>query len=138
MGIEWDEDLTTSIPIVDNQQQNILTKTNGFLEAVEDGKGELENANAIQLLKDCANSYFSTQEKYMLENGYSEYELHKAEHEKYVKVFEILENEYKEQVSSLDLVKKIETTLLHYWTEHVPTFDKPLAGFLRDNVENLI
>lgn len=130
--------MTTSIPLVDTQHQNILTKTNKFLEAMNEGRGELEAANAIKLLKDCADSHFSTQGKYMLENGYPKYELHKADHEKYVKVVGILENEFTTQGSSSDLAKKIETTLLHYWTEYVPTFDKPLAGFLRDNVEKLI
>ena len=138
MRIEWDEDLTTSIPLVDTQHQNILIKTNEFLEAMNEGRGELEAANAIKLLKDWADSHFSIQEKYMLENGYPKYELHKADHEKYVKVVGLLENEFKAQASSSYLVKKIETALLHYWTEHVPKFDKPLAEFLRDNIEKLI
>ena len=138
MGIECNEELTTGIPLVDTQVQKILLKTNEFLKAVDNGKGELETSSAIKLLIDCTDSHFSMQEKYMLENGYPEYELHKADHEKYVKVVGILENEFTSQGSSEDLVKKIEATLLHYWTEHVPAFDKPLAEFLRDNAENLI
>ena len=138
MDIKWEEDFNTNIPVVDNQLKKIHGQIIEFLGAVKTGKGELETRSVIGQLKDWQISNFSIQEKYMLENGYPKYKIHMAAHKKYIKVIEVLDNEFIEQGASKELAKKIEKTMIHFWEDHVTHYDKPLAQFLKENVENLL
>ena len=127
----WSDDLATGIPWIDTQHKNIITRANDFLDAVSQGRGKKEIDKAVKLLETFAYTHFETENKYMLQYKYPDYKLHKAQHEKYIKVIETLKMEYDIQVLSPDFIRKIKTVLLSYLQNHIEKFDKPLADFLR-------
>lgn len=136
MKIEWSDDLSTNIPLIDIQHKNLITKINEFLQAVSRGRGQKEIAKAISIFEEFVNSHFETEEKSMLQYKFPDYKLHKNQHEKFIKVVESLRIEY--DVNKLtsnfdksDFVRKIKTVLLSYLQDHISKLDKPLALYLR-------
>ncbi len=83
MESQWTEDLATNIPVIDTQHKKIITRTNEFLRAVSQGRGQKEIETAVKILEGFAQSHFETEEKFMLQYKFPDYKLHKTQHQNY-------------------------------------------------------
>ena len=138
MEIEWTENLATNILWIDMQHKYIFTKMKDFINAITAGKDELEIQIIINLVELITNAHFETEESYMLKYDYTDYKLHKTDHEKLTEIIEHIKDESNERGIYSGFTKNIKSVLFQYLTEHIPKFDKPLADFLRksENVSN--
>ena len=68
----------------------------------------------------------------MREYNFPDRESHKTDHEKLGIIIEQLRDEYNKHGISSKFTDEVKSTLIQYWTEHIPKFDKPLAAFLKN------
>jgi hemerythrin len=80
MPIEWNDDLKTGIPIIDEQHQELIVMLNR-LGRLKCGKDCF--LDALTELQEYVNTHFKTEEDYMVLINYHEYNEHKSCHDKF-------------------------------------------------------
>lgn len=81
MPIEWNDDLRTGIPVIDQQHQELLVMLNR-LGRFRCGTEDL--LETFTELENYVNNHFQSEEDYMIEIKYPDFSEHKACHDKFV------------------------------------------------------
>lgn len=126
--LEWKDEYCTGIDSIDQQHRKLVNLINQLQTAVDYSTGEEFEREALNELVDYTKSHFGYEEKLMSDNGYPDYEPHKAEHEKMIgKVNEVL-SEYEQ---NHELAIRHALAFLKDWLiNHINGTDKAYSSFL--------
>ena len=132
MAIEWKEDLAINVKEVDDQHKELFIKVNDLFTACNAGKGKENIDNVIKYLQDYVVLHFSSEEKLQKQNNYPQYEVHKAQHEQFVRDFLALKDKIdKNGVTGLTIVQ-LNQVLVDWLINHIRKSDKALGIFLKE------
>ena len=92
------------------------------------------------------NDHFLTEERFMRRYNYPGYDSHNAEHLKFSRYYETLKKDYILRIcktpeksllsqSGLSLDTVTKSVLVSYWRDYIPSFDKPMAEYLRTKMK---
>jgi len=133
MGIEWTEDLSTSIETIDNQHRELFRRVNILLDACGQGKGRDEVGRVIGFFEDYVITHFSAEERIMTEAAYPWYDVHKAEHEHFIGKIKDLKKQFLADGAGLHVVLLTVSTAVSWLANHIRKTDKALGEHLRIN-----
>ena len=128
--ITWtQEEFGTNVSETDQQHQQLFQLLNTLHKTLSDSEPNVISKHLDEFI-DFTVSHFQTEERLMQENGYPDYEAHKLEHDKLVKMFvELLKGFHEEG----DNLSQASTIFIKDWlTQHIPNRDKPYGPFLND------
>lgn len=131
MGIVFTDDLKTNVLKIDMQHQELFKITNQLLDACKEGKGTEVVANVINFLENYVKTHFATEERFMLEFNYPEYNFHKIQHEHFIKKTQDLKSAFEKDGPSLSFTINVSSTVVNWLVNHIRTVDRELANFLR-------
>ena len=126
--LEWKDEYSVGIDSIDQQHRRLVNLINQLHTAVSYSTGEEFEREALDELVDYTKTHFSYEEGLMEQNGYPDFEPHKAQHEQMIqKVNEVLA-EYKEDQ---DAAMKDALDYLSDWLiNHINGTDKEYSSFL--------
>jgi len=130
--IQWDDSLSVGVEAIDNQHRNWIERYNSAAEAVE---AKLEAAHVIKtlgFLVDYTEEHFSTEEKYMTENGYPGLAEHKAKHDELKKTLADLVRDLEEEGATRPLTDAMETLLGNWLAKHIRDVDMAFGAFVKE------
>jgi hemerythrin-like metal-binding protein len=78
--IIWNNELETSIPIVDEQHQNLVMLINDLFDAMNNGKSKEVLGEILQELINYSVEHFTTEEDLMRKVNFSGFDTHFKEH----------------------------------------------------------
>ena len=135
--IEWNDKYLTGIKIIDFQHIKIFQAVNCLNCACENMKPKENILRLIDYLDYYATTHFDTEEKYMLENGYENFEYHKKRHEEFRLIYYKIKDNYFYQKNEPVYVLAIHLTqtLVEWLDYHMVNEDRDLTEFLRGKVE---
>ncbi|MCX7770180.1 MAG: bacteriohemerythrin [Proteobacteria bacterium] len=131
MGIMFSDDLKTNIVSIDLQHKELFRITNELLDACRQGKGTEFVSNVIDFLEKYVKTHFATEEKYMQDYNYTEYNFHKIQHEIFMRKVDDLKNEFYKNGPSLSFTVTVSSTIVNWLSNHIRNVDGELAKFLR-------
>jgi len=131
MNIQWTDDLETGFARIDEQHKELLKKVDDLLTACQNGHGKEAVADTIKYLERYIKEHFRDEERVQKENAYPEYNVHKLEHEKFLKDFEELKADFEKEGASLPLVVTTNRVVVTWLMNHIKKTDKALAEYLR-------
>jgi len=131
MTIEWTQDLSVGVDIIDEQHKELFHKINVLLEACQAGKGKQAIAEVIQFLEDYVIAHFQMEEQCMLANEYPYYSAHKELHAKFMEDFCDLKEKFRSQGANLALLSLTNRVVVEWLVNHIGKVDKALGEFLR-------
>ncbi|MCP4254771.1 MAG: hemerythrin family protein [Candidatus Scalindua sp.] len=82
--IEWDKEHSLGLSIIDEEHKKVIEIINRIIVAKQRDNYPEEIEAMLHEMIDYAWSHFKTEESYMLEFNYSEYQYHKEEHYDFV------------------------------------------------------
>jgi hemerythrin len=124
--IEWNDDLLTNIPHIDDEHKNLVLLLNKLHHAVSQGKGqEAINPVLIELTR-YAQTHFKHEEDYMQERNYPEFEAHRKEHLEFMEKVKDFEKQYKN--GEISTLVPIIIFIIGWIMQHVSQVDKKLEG----------
>ena len=126
--IEWSDDYSVGLDSIDRQHKKLLSLINQLQTAVEYSTGEEFEREALDALVDYTKTHFTYEEGLMKDNGYPDYEPHKAQHEKMVKHVEEVLAEF-EKDKDTAMTNAIEF-LKDWLINHINGTDKQYSEFL--------
>jgi hemerythrin len=128
---EWQNNYNTDILEIDNQHKNLVRIINKFHDAMLIGKEKEILSVIVQQLFDYIKIHFSTEENYMVEFNFTDYEQHKKEHDDFrYKIFEVQRDFLDDKIAlSSDLFLYLKNWLIN----HMLGVDKKYIVLFKEN-----
>lgn len=130
--ITWSEKYSMGIATIDAQHKKLIDAINKLNAALKEGRGTEVISQIIIELISYTKEHFGTEEKYFEETGYSDTQLHKMEHELFVKKVAGFAAEYNEK-KSLALVIEVSSFLWSWLADHILTKDVKYVPWLKEH-----
>lgn len=126
----WNENMSVGILQLDIQHKNLINMINNLYDAMSTGKGKEILPNILKEMSAYAVSHFSTEEKFMQQYGYPEYETHKKEHELFVKKVQEFNREFAK--GNISITLNVANFLKTWLSNHIQNTDKKYGPFLNE------
>ena len=82
--IEWNDKYSVGISKIDEEHKKLIGIINKAVVASKHKDNSKEIIEILREMNDYAQAHFVTEENYMLEFGYPDYEQHKKEHQNFI------------------------------------------------------
>ncbi len=120
--IEWDEEHSVGLSVIDEEHKKVIEIINGIIAAKQNDNFPKEIEKMLEEMIDYAWNHFKTEETYMIEFNYPEYQYHKEEH------FDFIDrmNSYFDRVVSgnYQIANEILEYLKQWLVRHIQGTDK--------------
>jgi len=127
--IEWDDDFSVSVPLMDEQHKKLITMINDLFQRCVSGNTStnLTFAMAVKDAAEYAKAHFRIEEEYLEKIGYPGLADQKREHATFMaEVLATFEKYKKGEAMPLHLVNFLKKWLLN----HIAVSDKKYAAYL--------
>lgn len=129
--ITWRDAYNVGVKEVDQQHQELVVKLNVFLDACVNQQGKEKIEETLTFLKDYTVEHFQSEEVLMKKYNYPEYDVHKKEHDDFIKtVVELEEAIHSKGVTILSTLK-LNRTLVDWLLTHISKNDVKIGEFLQ-------
>lgn len=127
--IEWRDEFRIGVPAVDHEHQALIGLINALYEEMKRRGADARLGDFLGEIYNGISAHFALEERLMREQGYFEYEGHKAEHERLLDEIREIMDEY-EIGAYHDLQDALAARLDEWFTQHFKTFDARLHTYL--------
>ena len=128
--IEWTDDLSVGVPLIDEQHQSLIARLNDVAAAIDARQGEFEIVKTLGFLTEYAEFHFSTEERHMQEAGFPGLDRQKVKHQEFMTTLADLKQDYEEEGSTRPLADAINNFLGNWLRTHIQALDHQFADFL--------
>ena len=130
--IQWSEELSIGIDLIDDQHQMLIERINDVSAAAEAHHGVEKIAKTLDFLVEYTDFHFSTEEKHMAAHSYPGLEEHHAKHEDLKDTLRDLEQDFREEGATYILANSLNTLLGNWLVKHIKAVDVPFGAFLKE------
>ena len=126
--IAWDDTMTTGLPEIDVQHQEIIKKFNEFTEAVAHGKGSDRDmaGDILDFLQFYAAWHFEREEKCMAQYHCPAAQANKQAHAEFIDKFGRFYKQWQEAGMDFELVRAVYMELESWIVNHIRRIDTQL------------
>lgn len=128
--IEWNDNLSVGVLKIDNQHKQLVHIINELSDAMSAGKGKEVLGKVLNELIFYVNTHFKTEEAFMEQYEYDEFEFHKNEHEKLTDDVKKFHSDFQEGKAVMSI--QIMNFLRNWLMDHIVVKDKKLGKFLNE------
>jgi hemerythrin len=133
MKYDWDKSFETGNTKIDEQHKSIIDAINKLLDACGQGKGRVEVENTLKFLQNYVVKHFNDEEQLQIKSNYPDYKTHKAKHEDFKKMVNDIVDEYNQNGTSIQLVAKVNSSMVGWLITHIKTEDKKVANHIKSS-----
>ena len=130
--IEWTQDLSVGINLIDEQHQLLFQRLNDLANAIDMSQGEKTIVSTLDFLVDYTNFHFATEEKNMSRLYYPGLEYHQTQHKEFIMTLSHLVDDFKEEGATRALSTSINDFLNNWLIHHIKTIDVQFGKCLMD------
>ena len=131
-AIQWSDDLSVGIDLIDQQHQMLIERINDVSAAVEAHHGVEKIAKTLDFLVEYTRFHFSTEEQHMRTHGYPGLEEHHTKHEELKSTLADMERDFREEGATYGLADSLNTLLGNWLIRHIKGVDLPFGIFLKE------
>ena len=126
--IDWSDKYSVGIDSIDEQHKKLINLINTLQTIVDYSTGEEFEREALAELVDYTKTHFTYEEGLMEDNGYPDFEAHKAQHRAMIAEVEAVLAEYEndQDTAMRHAVDYLQDWLIH----HINGTDKQYSSFL--------
>lgn len=128
-----EEDLVTGISLVDEQHQELLKRTNEFLDHMKTGDEIEDLIKLMDYLTLYVYDHFISEESVMAENNYPGYITHKQEHTRFINVVADLEKRMPNEINLTSFKTEVQEKMRDWLSNHILIQDKEMAKYIKTN-----
>ena len=129
--IEWDDKYSVGLSIVDEEHKELIGILNKAVFAKEHNVNPEEIKEVLREMTIYVLTHFKTEETYMIEFNYPEYQYHKEEHHDFsIKTIAYLDKVIK---GDYQIANEILEYLKQYLVNHIQVTDKNYIGCFNEN-----
>ncbi len=137
--MEWKDELSVGIDIIDEQHKELFKRINDLVTAIKSSTCKYTIPEVIQFLEDYIVTHFSEEERYMMKFDYPEFSAHRTQHGIFMKNFIDLKKELEKleggkKRGSYELSVTTNQIVVDWILDHISKVDKKLGEFLKDKI----
>lgn len=132
MPIEWSEDLSTRVNLIDEQHKSLFKAVNELSQAMWDGRGKEEVTKLVTFLANYVVEHFGDEEKLMAPHDYPGYDEHRKQHIKFLQDFAAFKTKFESGQVTSELVVKVLDDTCDWLRGHIRGTDRALGTFLEN------
>ena len=136
MIVEWTDDLSIDIPIVDRQHKEIFECLNTLYNAIQSQSSEKDVATSIHFLENYVKRHFNAEEWSMRSSNYPGFQSHKMQHDAFVANVNRMKELWIESEDKNEIAQKLHSVGIKWLNEHIKKTDQAYGDFLRHRREN--
>lgn len=129
--ITWRDAYNIGVKEVDQQHQELVVKLNEFLDACVNQQGKDKIEETLTFLKDYTVEHFQNEEAIMKKHNYPEFDVHKKEHEAFIKTVVELEGMIQSKGVTILSTLKLNRTLVDWLLNHISKNDVKIGQFIQ-------
>jgi hemerythrin len=122
---DWSDDMSVKVKEIDGQHRKLVEMVNSLNQAMLAKKGRDAQKATIDAMVEYAATHFKTEEKYMQQFRYPEFDAHRIEHEKFTE--KALELKARADRAGFILTLEIVDFLKGWLQNHIMGTDKHYA-----------
>ncbi|OGT99968.1 MAG: hypothetical protein A2X80_05540 [Geobacteraceae bacterium GWB2_52_12] len=126
----WRDYLTTGHEMIDVQHRELFKRITRLTTACRSGKGQKEVSQLLDYLGGYIKTHFSAEEKLLMSIDSPNYQDHKAAHDTFSAVIDMLRSRYLEDGETMALTMETNYVAVDWLTRHICTMDRDLADRL--------
>jgi hemerythrin-like metal-binding protein len=130
-GIEWGPELSTGNKEIDSHHKQLFRLLNSLAAACVSGQDSASLKESLDFLFSYNKKHMENEEALQLSYQYPGYEEHKKLHEKFKETAANLIAEYKDSVSPMELLDKIQSGFIRDLVQHIKEDDSKMAAYIR-------
>jgi len=123
----WRDYLTTGHEMIDAQHRELFKRITKLTVACRAGKGQHEVTQLLDYLGGYVKTHFSAEEKLLISFGSPHYAEHKAAHDNFTQIIDMLSSRYRQDGENLALTIETNYVAVDWLTSHICTMDRELA-----------
>jgi hemerythrin len=127
--IPWKEEYAINIAKIDEQHQKLVGYINQLYDAMLIGNGEEAVGEILEGLTIYTVNHFRTEERLMFTHGYSDYQLHKTQHDELE--MQVLDFRNKTVDGNPRIVIELAEFLKKWLINHIAASDKIMGRYLK-------
>lgn len=127
MFLEWDEKYSVGVQRLDDQHKILFSIINDISEAIEGGGGNLSLGDVLDSMVSYTKVHFFSEEKYMRDYGYPDFNEHRKEHQYFVGRVESFKKEL--EGGPWELAEDVLEFLRKWLTAHISVKDMKYRVF---------
>ena len=136
--IEWTDNLSVGIKLIDSQHKNWIECYNKTAEVINGEYSPEEIARTLGFLVDYTEVHFSTEERAMEESNYPDLEQHEAEHDTIRKAVSKIANDFMADCMTNKLGAAVEKLLGTWLIQHIQSVDMRFAAFAKKTGREIV
>jgi len=134
--MQWTEDLSVGVPLIDNSHRELINRLNGLRAAIKKQVCRYTIGDMLAFLEEYREVHLCEEEHYMKYYGYSDYALHKEKHENFVTELHFLKEELRNirelgLKGSYELSVETVQVVADWVSGHIAHDDQKLGTFLK-------
>lgn len=133
MAIEWTNDLSVGVNMVDEQHKIWFQKADQLFEAGKKGQAKEFVGQMLDFLDDYTKKHFQDEEKYMLSIKYPEYDRQKSLHTAFIGQLDNIKKEFNESGGNILVVLNANQMVVDWLVKHISNEDKKIGVFVKNN-----
>lgn len=130
--IIWGDVYKVDVETIDNQHKGLVKIINDLHAAIHNNETKNILNEIVPKLVTYTQEHFRTEEKYMVEYDYPEYQDHKQEHQDFIKEVTCLVEAFQRGKKILNI--SLFTFLKDWLLNHIAYTDKKLGNYLKINM----
>lgn len=128
--IPWLPHYKVNVEDIDHQHEELFRMMNELFEATWDGKGKDFICDCLKFLANYCVDHFKTEENYMKQFGYPDYDAHKKAHDEFTsKTVEFI-NVYENSGVTTEMLVSVVSEIGKWTKDHIRDMDQDLGKFL--------
>lgn len=128
MVVVWDMTMSTGIPRIDSQHQELIRKLNQLLDAMQKGRGKEEIEKLLGFLGEYVIKHFSDEEAEMERFKCPAAIANRIAHQNFIKRFTEFRDRFNKEGASPRIVIDVQKTLIDWVVMHIRGVDTKLAA----------
>jgi hemerythrin len=128
--IPWKEEYSIHISKIDDQHKKLVALINQLYEAMLNGNSKEAIAEILESLTIYTVNHFRTEEQLMFSCGYSDYQLHKKQHEELIEQVNTFKKKYSGETPRISI--ELAEFLKKWLISHIAASDKIMGKYLNE------
>ena len=133
MAMAWTPALSIGIQELDQQHQELFYRSGRLLEGIVGGdRGEV--GRLLDFLGEYVVTHFGTEERWMIESGYPNYQAHKGEHDRFMQDYLRMQVEYEHKGPTALMGMRVNNWIGAWLRDHISRTDMDLGRYLAKKI----
>ena len=120
-------DMKTNVELIDKQHEELFSRINEVVSMSTKAASKEETEKTLKFLGDYIVRHFSDEESLQRKHGYPKYEWHRQQHQNFVKAFNDLKQEYRNNGPSVQYTMQLNKSIIEWIVKHIKTVDVELG-----------